>query len=75
MKGIGSITTRWKRVALRGMLLFAVGLSFAASFLAVEIFEGRYPMAAGVRWAMVAGLMVIVALIHGFFAWVAVRHD
>jgi hypothetical protein len=82
--GIGSIAAGWKRRSLRGTLLLAVALSFAASVLAVVAFEdgflyrtGCHPDYAGYGAGSPVGMLVIVhfALVHGFFAWVAVTEN
>jgi hypothetical protein len=82
--GIGSIAGGWKRRSLRGTLLVGVALSFAASVLAVVAFEdgflyrtGCHPDHAGYGAGSLVGMLVIVhfALVHGFFAWVAVTEN
>jgi hypothetical protein len=46
-EGIGSVTAEWKRRLLRGTLLLAVALSFAASILAEITFEKGFLHRAG----------------------------
>jgi hypothetical protein len=74
-KGIGSIATRWKRVLLRGMLVLAIGLSAASIVLAVVLFKEGSPLPAAIYLSMAAVPILIMALVHGFCAWVAVCHD
>ena len=74
---------RLKRAALRGALLLAVGLSATSSFLAVVTFMDGYRYrrgcadgsGSGSRSPIAVVLMVFMALLHGFFAWVAVCKD
>jgi hypothetical protein len=82
--GIGSIAAGRKRRSLRGTLLLAVALSFAASVLAVVAFEdgvlyrtGCHPDQAGPGAGSLPGMLVIghFALMHGFFTWVAVTEN
>jgi hypothetical protein len=77
-KGIASVAAGWKRTALRGMLLLAIGLSSAASFLAVATFEDgfRYRIGCatagmGPRSPLAVAVMVFMALVHGGAAWLA----
>jgi hypothetical protein len=77
-KGIASVAAGWKRTALRGMLLLAIGLSSAASILAVATFEDgfRYLIGCstagmGPRSPLAVAVMVFMALVHGGAAWLA----
>jgi hypothetical protein len=81
--GIGSIAAAWTRRWLRGALLGAVVLSFAASVLAVVTFEDGVLYRTGCLPDNHDGpgsllgvlLMGLFALVHGFFAWVAVTEN
>jgi hypothetical protein len=86
--GIGSITAGWTRLWLRGKLLLAAPCSFAASVCAVVAYlDGfRYRTGcgpdnnagvAGYGSGSLLGLLLIgvFALVHGFFAWVAVTQN
>jgi hypothetical protein len=80
LEGLGSVAGRWRRRWLRGSLLAAVALSFAASVLAVVAFQDGFRYRTGCR-ADIAGhgsgspmgvlMMGLFALVHGVFAWVA----
>jgi hypothetical protein len=81
LKGIASIADGSRR-ALRATLLVAVGLSAASACLAVATFEDGYRYrrgcpagVGGSRSPMAVVLMVFMALLHGYFAWVAVWKD
>jgi hypothetical protein len=80
-KGVGCIAGKWRRASLRALLLAAVALSAAASFLFVVSVEDGYLYANGCD-ADHAGygtgtplsvvLTVGMTLLHGGAAWVAV---
>jgi hypothetical protein len=84
LKGLGCIAAAWKRRLLRAMLLLAVGISLAASLLAVMVFEDGYlyrtgcPTVDGQIGAtspVALALMALMVLVHGAFAWAAVSRD
>jgi hypothetical protein len=80
-EGVGCIAGKWRRASLRALLLAAVALSAAASFLAVVSIEDGYLYAngcdadhagygTGTPFSVV--LTVGMTLLHGGAAWVAV---
>jgi hypothetical protein len=66
------------------MLLLAVGISLAASLLAVMVFEDGYLYRTGCPTVdgqigstspVALALMALMVLVHGAFAWAAVSRD